>query len=45
MQGVERIIRLDEDVLRFMTMRPADIGAKVNVSKLKKNPFTSANFV
>ncbi len=39
MSGVERIIRLDEDILRYTTLRNKDFASKVNVLKLKKNPF------
>jgi ribosomal protein S6 len=45
MLGVERIIRLDEDVLRYTTLRNPDFASKVNVMKLKKNPFVLDNKV
>ena len=36
---MERVIKLEEGVLRVTVMRAPDVGEKVRVTKAKKNPF------
>lgn len=36
---VERIIKMEEDILRFTTTRPVEIEASSKVNKWKKNPW------